>query len=294
MGILYHQARMLCEARRAGVSFAKTLTVARLSLYLHPAEVRALRELYRQTTGSSPNGLLADYRFGEYSDGFLRDLLGIEALDVLDCSAYQGATLLHDLNQPVPQEWWGRFDAVIDGGSLEHVFHFPVAVGNLMRLARVGGSVFLNVPANNLCGHGFYQFSPELMYRVFARENGFELKKVVVLQARFPGVELAPIRRAYVVADPAAVRRRVGLLSRRPVVMVVEAQKVADATPFAVAPQQSDYVAAWARAPRPAGGLKGAVKRLLARLPRWLRHRLLGHYQRWQFSLSNSGFYKKL
>jgi hypothetical protein len=294
MGILYHQARLLCEARAAGMSFARTLTVARLSVYLHPAEVRAIRRLYQQTSGDPANGLLADYRFGEYSDHFLRDLLDIATLDVLDHSAYEGAALLHDLNQPVPQEWWGRYDAVIDGGSLEHVFNFPVAVANLMRLTRIGGGVFLMVPANNLCGHGFYQFSPELMYRVFAPANGFVLKKIVLLKACFPGVELTPIRRAYEVADPAAVRRRVGLVSRHPVVMMVEAHKVADATPFAVAPQQSDYVAAWERAPRPAARVKSVVKRLLARLPLGLRNRLLGYYQRWQFSLSNARFFKKL
>ena len=38
----------------------------------------------------------------------------------------------------------------------------------------VGGSIFVNTPANNMMGHGFYQFSPELMYRIFAEANGFD------------------------------------------------------------------------------------------------------------------------
>ena len=59
------------------------------------------------------------------------------------------------------------------------IFNFPVAIRNLMRMAKVGGQVFLTTPANNFCGHGFYQFSPELAYRIFALENGFEPASVV-------------------------------------------------------------------------------------------------------------------
>lgn len=54
----------------------------------------------------------------------------------------------------------GQFDLVIDGGTLEHVFSLPVAVANLMFLARKGGHILSANLANKLCGHGFYQFTP--------------------------------------------------------------------------------------------------------------------------------------
>ena len=57
--------------------------------------------------------------------------------------------------------------------------------------------------------------------------------------------------RAYTVTDPATLRKRVGLLSNRPVTMMVEAVKTADLPPFPVFPQQSDYVAIWNQAPPP-------------------------------------------
>jgi hypothetical protein len=47
---------------------------------------------------------------------------------------------------------------VIETGSLDHIFNFPVAISNLMQMTRVGGSVFLTTVANNLCGHGFSGF----------------------------------------------------------------------------------------------------------------------------------------
>ena len=55
---------------------------------------------------------------------------------------------------------------VIDGGLLEHVFDFPTAIRNCMRMVRQGGHLILNLPVNNFPGHGFYRFSPELVFRV--------------------------------------------------------------------------------------------------------------------------------
>ncbi|MEP7356424.1 MAG: hypothetical protein ABI847_04245 [Anaerolineales bacterium] len=239
---------------------------------------------------------LADYQFRDYADDYLRDFLGVAVLSIVDYSAYQAADIIHDFNQPIPENLWGRFDAVIEGGSLEHIFNFPVAISNLMRLVKVGGSLFITTPANNLCGHGFYQFSPELMFRIFAPENGFELRRVVLFEAMFPGVELTSNRRAFEVADPAAVHARVGLVSSKPVTMMVEARKVEDRPLFTRAPLQSDYVSLW----KPAGGQGqqrdglGALAALIAKLPAPLQARLRGYRQRQLFSLSNKRFYKRL
>jgi hypothetical protein len=62
---------------------------------------------------------------------------------VLDASPYEGADTIHDMNTPVPEAWHGRYDVVIDSGSLEDIFNFPVAIANLanmLRVARIRGS----------------------------------------------------------------------------------------------------------------------------------------------------------
>jgi hypothetical protein len=293
MGLLYHQAQLLCEASRRGASFDRTLSIGHLQMFVHPAELETLKSTYPIQTPPAEGGPL-DYRFGSYSDDFFRDFLAAKSLEVLDASGYEGANLIHDLNQPIPAEFWGRFDSIVDGGSLEHVFNFPVAVANLMRMTKVGGRIFLSTPANNLCGHGFYQFSPELMFRIFSPTNGFTIDEVRFVEAEFPGVELTPSRRSFRVVDPAQINSRVMLTSRRPVLMLVEATKTADAIPFAKAPQQSDYVAAWNEASSVRQTVPSARKRLAARLPKAIRNRLSGYRQRWQFSLLNRHFYKKL
>lgn len=295
MGIDYFEATSLLEARQRGVSFARTLTIAHQRLNLHPVELRALRGSFQSRLPPGAGQPLSHYRFGEYSDRFLREMLDVRHLEVLDNSPYEGATFIHDLNDPVPESRWGQFDAVLDGGSLEHVFNVPVALANVMRMTKVGGLVFLSVPANNLCGHGFYQFSPELMFRVFSADNGFEVRRVVLLEATYPGVELTPKRGGYQVSDPAHVRSRVGLLSERPVMMAVEATKIADVTPFDRAPQQSDYVELWSHGSQArAGGLTRIAKPIVGRLPTRLRARLIGRHQRSRHSFVNRRFFEKL
>ena len=151
--------------------------------------------------------------------------------------------VVHDLNTPSSADLFGRFDLLYDGGTLEHVFNFPVAIANCMRMLRVGGWLVIHTPANNQCGHGFYQFSPELFYRVFCRRTalpsvgcsswkGFEKPVNAGLSTRFP--------------DPKEMRRRVQLDGGYPVSLLVAAQKTADVTPFQkTVPLQSDYSAMW-------------------------------------------------
>jgi hypothetical protein len=294
MGLIFHDARMLWEAKLRGTSFRKTLTIGHLLLFLHPPEVRSFQKAYRTAYPNSSLDALAQYRWGDYSDCFLRAFLGVEELEILDYSAYEGATLIYDLNQPVPESLHGRFDAVIDAGTLEHVFNFPVALANLMKMVKVGGSIFITTPANNLCGHGFYQFSPELFFRAFTAVNGFNLLKVVFLECGFPSIEVVPVRRAYNVTDPAALRQRVGLLSKRPVAMMVEAVKTADSSPFAVFPQQSDYEVIWNQVPRSESkGFRAMAKHAVRKLPSFVRNRIVGHYYACMYSFANKSFYRR-
>jgi hypothetical protein len=284
MGLTFHDAYRLIEARDTGVSFENTLSFARLKLFLHPSELRALRQRARP-------GALEDYTFGEYSDRFWREILGVTNLTTLDYSDYEGAEILHDMNLPIPEGLHSRFDAVVDAGSLEHIFNFPTAIRNLMLMTRTGGTLFLTTPANSLCGHGFYQFSPELMYRIFSEENGFEQPRVMFLEAMYPAVELRPIRAVYRVVDPAEAGDRVVLQSGEAVIMMVDAKKVRHVTPFERVPQQSDYVVAWKGE---AGTERSGLRKVFDALPSWCQREIRGLRQKRQASLANARFYRRL
>ncbi len=49
-----------------------------------------------------------------------------------------------------------------------------------MEMLKAGGYFIQVSNCNNFMGHGFWQFSPELMYRVFCPANGFQLEAVLV------------------------------------------------------------------------------------------------------------------
>lgn len=291
MGLMAPDVERLFAARCSGASFGKILTFGRLKLFLHPSELRALRRAYRAHFPMATKTPLENYTFGQYSDDFWFEFLGATQVVTLDYSGYEGATLVHDMNTPVPKDLYERFDAVIDAGSLEHVFDFRVAIQNLMLMAKAGGTVFVTTVANNLCGHGFYQFSPELMFRIFSQQNGFESPRVVLLEAAYPAVELRPMKRAYRVVDPAQAGERVELLGSKPVMMMVDARKAQHVMPFETPPQQSDYVVAWKANSTAA---RSALRRAFDALPMWCQRELRGVRQKRQSSFRNSRFYHKL
>ena len=116
------------------------------------------------------------------------------------------ASVVPDISMPLRPDLIGQFDLAIDGGTLEHVFNFPAAAADLLRLVKVGGAVYTQNPCNNLAGHGFYQFSPELMYRMFSQQNGFEVGVLVRLAiARNQQVEQTTDQPVYEVIDPVEI-----------------------------------------------------------------------------------------
>jgi hypothetical protein len=252
MGITNHGYRFILS--RQGVKYTRTVMIGRHQLFLDERDLAV-----RGITGVTPTG---------YADDLFRHL-GAEVVDSIDASPYEGATIVHDMNEPIARSLHGRYTAVVDSGSLEHIFNFPVAVANCMNLVRPGGHLLLIAPANNQLGHGFYQFSPELFFRVLSPAYGFEPPQVLVKDSRRhsgPWLE---------VQDPARIGGRAELVSHRVQYLYIQARRTDDrAVDFSTAPQQSDYVAAWAGgAARPDGRcslLRAFAQRTgLARVSAW-------------------------
>lgn len=225
--------QFLIAARRRGAGFGRTLMLGRQSLNVFPAAMVSLLE----RNGLSAEKFKASGPECAYAES-LFEALGATQVDSLDNSDFEGAKFVHDLNQPIPPGWKGQFDAVIDGGTLEHVFNFPTGLRNSMELVREGGRLFFQTCANNLCGHGFYQFSPELFYRALSVENGFEVERMVIHR-------VGPYGNWYEVSDPNAIRSRVELITFTPMHLLVQARRTSIKEIFARAPQQSDYTVLW-------------------------------------------------
>lgn len=232
MGMDTAAAQFLCAARSIGVDFSQTLTIGRQSLWGDPAGWQRVLDVLG--TGLNAREFL---RRNKHAEPFLA-LLGAQNTASMDASDYEQANLIHDLNRPIPDHLKGQYSVVHDGGTLEHVFDVPQALRNCMEMVRVGGHFTQVTVANNFLGHGFWQFSPELLFRVFSAANGFEIKVVLLHEVVIDGGW-------YVVRDPDVVHSRVELRNELPTYLLTIAQRVSKKEILATPPQQSDYVALW-------------------------------------------------
>lgn len=255
MGIENPGLRFLLACRAGGVRFDETLTIGRQQLFLSADELMtAFADYgYRLNAGTAA-GMLTGTR---PADPVFR-MLGATALDSIDASDYEGATIIADLNDPVDAGLHERFSVVLDGGSLEHIFNFPQAIRSCMALTAVGGHLLMVTPADSYLGHGFYQFSPELLFRLFTVENGYHVKHVLLCDDK---------GRWFRVHDPATKGRRMALAATRPTMMYACAQRLASRDILATSPQQSDYVQSWAGH----GWAAAAPESRLELCRRWLR-----------------------
>jgi hypothetical protein len=226
MGLEKHGAALLLKLWADRLPLGHMLTLGRQNVSLRLDEYcRVLKRIGRHSVTAVP----------QYADELFL-MLGATTVTALDFSPYEGAKLIHDLNEPVPADWGQQYDMILDGGTLEHIFNFPIAVKNCMQMLKRGGRFVLVIVANNWCGHGLYQFSPELFYRLFAPENGFSVVEMYVAEAN---------GRTYAVRDPAIVGSRVELCNDKPVYLLVHAQRNTVGEVLLKAPQQSDYQTAW-------------------------------------------------
>jgi hypothetical protein len=164
-------------------------------------------------------------------------LSGFKVSRAIDASDFEGADIVHDLNLAIPEHLQETTSFFYDGGTLEHVFNVATAFKNVFDLLKVGGIALFAPPANNQCGHGFYQFSPELFFRLLSA-NGFDSIHVYLVTTIGPTKWLKCV-------DPSRAGRRYQFYSGEPLQIIAIARK-AKRLQSLVIPQQSDYAeSAW-------------------------------------------------
>jgi len=178
--------------------------------------------------------LPAQYKHEHFVDNLLVEHLGATDVESFDNSNYEGANHIEDLSKPLSKEY-NRYDTVIDFGCLEHIYNIPQAFKNVSELCREGGQILHKLPANNLCGHGFWQFSPELFFSLYSEENGYSGTQVFLTDGAREDIW-------YEVTKPHDGQRiELNCLARLDV--LCRTRKVAKISHDRV--QQSDYVYVW-------------------------------------------------
>lgn len=109
---------------------------------------------------------------GWITDTCLFKSLGFSACDSLDCSDFEKADHVYDLNRNgVPEKLVQRYDLIFDGGTIEHVFHLPNVLNNLFLMLRLQGRVIHVAPSSNYIDHGLYMFSPTFFWDFYCAND---------------------------------------------------------------------------------------------------------------------------
>lgn len=94
-------------------------------------------------------------------------------LDVFDLYQTRGDEILCDLNEPIDNSMQGKYDFVLDVGTLEHCFNIAQAARNMAGLLNKGGIILHSNPFS-MGNHGFYGLNPT-WFHDFYNQDGLEL-----------------------------------------------------------------------------------------------------------------------
>lgn len=178
MGIARGAIGLLLEEAKRRPFSGRLATLGRQTIYAtweDVAEQFAIRHVV-------PCGEIPRKGTDGLDDMALFGLMGFGTVESLDYSDFEGATHVIDLNSPgLPADLAGQFDSVLDSGTLEHVFHIPNALANILSLAKIGGRVIFLAPSSNHVDHGFYMFSPTFFYD-YLLANGLRLETIYMVR----------------------------------------------------------------------------------------------------------------
>lgn len=212
----------------------KSLMLGRQTLRLH--KPRRTRKFNRAVAKAGYDFHMEDIAGPDnYAEGFF-DKIGLPSIDSMDNSDYEDCTIVHDLNVDVPKKLHNTYDFILDGGTIEHVFDVPKAFENVHRMLKIGG-VFLSYNGGNgWFGHGFYQFSPEIVWRHWAEHRGYEVLSC-------DAVSTDPNSWPVAIPDPKSKGRRAKVIIPGRYYLGFAVRKTGNKSHGII--QQSDYTRRW-------------------------------------------------
>ena len=221
MGITYHEFKFL-EHFSNNNTFGNVLTLGRQEIILNNQDKIRLNI---QELDCAKEG---------YIDTLLKYKFNAQSVKSIDNSSFEDADLIHDLNKPLNQNS-KKYDTILDFGTSEHVFNIFQCLKNISDLCKLGGNILHSLPANNNCGHGFWQFSPELFFSMYSEKNGFSDTEVFIFNTHD--------KYAWWKVNKQAIGERLEISSDTPLYILVKTRKTSEINELVV--QQSDYVERW-------------------------------------------------
>lgn len=237
MGIDYAAAKKLVQLAAREKLGSRALMLGRQTLQIQEKLIPAID---RVLDHEGLSFRYKDFAHDKYTEPFF-ECLGFDSVRSMDMSAYEGAEIVHDLNDPVTdKKLHGAFDLIFDGGTTEHVFDVATCMKNIFQMLATDGIFSSCVPANNWFAHGFYQFGPELTYGFWKHSCNCVVEGCFLLP-------VMPKNKEMPLPDPAEAGHRLRMRGKVPDVrtyLYYEVRRTAESHMPRRA-LQTDYVAKW-------------------------------------------------
>lgn len=219
MALTFHTFKFLEKLKKNNLNFGETLTIGRLNNLLEKEDFKLLNIQIDQNI---------------YADKLLKKHFNLWSLNALDYSSFEDADIIHDLNIPLENSN-KQFNTIIDFGTSEHVFNVTECLKNISNLCKINGHIVHCLPANNNCGHGFWQFSPELFFNIYDNKNGFDETEIFL-------INLFDKKNWYKI-NKQKIGERLELNSKEPLYLLVKTKKIGKNLYQNI--NQSDYEQQW-------------------------------------------------
>jgi SAM-dependent methyltransferase len=180
MGIPSNLALLLLKEHNYAPFTGRLLSVGRQTVYLTKDEAFALIERYcggirndhfvqidEQTRGSKNGEFITDLSF--YS---LFSNIEYKALDI---SVYEGADIVWNLCEPLPEAMIEQYDVLINGSCLDNIFDPATAIKNMSRLLNPGGRI-IHIERVSRIHHAYVAFSLSWFHDYYAINNFADCK----------------------------------------------------------------------------------------------------------------------
>ena len=219
MAITIHTYKLLKLFEKEIQNFGDILSLGRLDILISKADYKKF------------NVPKSDEKF--VSKKFFFNF-NFKSIDSIDASSFENANIIHDLNLPL-KNYPKKYDTIIDFGTSEHIFNVFQNFKNISNLCKINGYILHCLPANNNCGHGFYQFSPEFFFQLYKEKNGYSNIEIYL-------INMLEKNKFYEVKNY-TYKERLDFNSKVPLYIAVKAKKINE-TGFKNI-FQSDYKSQW-------------------------------------------------
>lgn len=181
-------ARMMVQEHRFRPITGRVLCLGPQLVALNKEEVDSLFARGRGTKARTAEAARAarGAHAPQVSDAyFFRKFKDVQ-LDSLDVVPGFGGTIIHNLNEPIPDSLCDQFDFILDGGTFDHLMQLGTAFTNVIKMLKPGGRVLHFNAASGYIGATYVSFGPDLFYDYYV-VNRFKDCRIHILRGTGPG-----------------------------------------------------------------------------------------------------------